>query len=255
MAGCSRAPDASENLSDPFVAARLRENTRARELLLTQPTTQPLVRDYGLAVIDGINDANDVAGARLRLQAMAADHANPLAPWAALTLVRMDHVPSTAQIAVNYPAVRSGYDKVVHDFAGTPAADEAFVYESALWLTEKNNDDVAAALQSVNDYLTARPDSLYKSALLMVRSKMQIRLKRYDDALASAIASFDSREVDPTGLASNLANEMFNIGVMAQFRRRRLCNGPEILQAVRRPISHGSAAISGQAVPDGNDGP
>ena len=91
---------------------------------------------------DGRDIAKAVAGYRAVI-ASAPQH--PLAAWCALDIVRSRHLAPADQ-AIDYEQLVRDYAEVYRNYPGTPAGEEAFLYESSLPLPRADAQQARAIL-------------------------------------------------------------------------------------------------------------
>jgi tetratricopeptide (TPR) repeat protein len=174
---------------------------------------------YGLALIASLARHGDASAEAHRLfQAVIDGDRSPtreMAAWAALALVRDKALPATADAPIEDPG--SGYTAVMERYPETPAAEEAFLYRTALDVETLDPADAQAAIEEIRSYVSAHPQMHWRSALFALQSTAHQTRGEYREALAAAIASVQAREPDPANPRQNNILEYYRIGMMAQF--------------------------------------
>ncbi len=179
--------------------------------------TRPLDA-YGLAMLESIGTGKDFEASRAKLRKLIGDApTDPLAAWAALGLVRLDHVPPRSDAAIDPEKLKADYFKVIADYPATAAADEAMLFRGSLLAQGKTPADLQRALAEIDAYMQARPGNGYMSAMHSLRASIFQGLKMPREQLDAAIAAVKTKQLDPTNPMFNNAWDYFSIGVLAQF--------------------------------------
>jgi tetratricopeptide (TPR) repeat protein len=176
---------------------------------------------YGLALVASLAHHGEEPAEARRLfeRVIALDHSptRETAAWAALALVRDAALPATADAAIDRAAVSAGYGEVMEKYPATPAAEEAFLYRTAMLVETLERGDARRAVEEVRAYMGAHPAARLRTALFALESTAHGTLGEYREALAAAIASVESKEADPANPQANTILEYYRIGMMAQF--------------------------------------
>jgi tetratricopeptide (TPR) repeat protein len=168
----------------------------------------------GLVALVGHAGERQAAGRAFMEQVIALDGKGETAAWAALAIVRDEHLNGQAAEAAN---LRHEYADVTERFPGTEAADEAFAFGESLLVATGEAEDARRAVSDIAAYVASHPASRLKSPLLWLAGNAQETLKDYPAALAAAIASLDAKENDPADPNRNNILEYYRIGMMAQY--------------------------------------
>jgi tetratricopeptide (TPR) repeat protein len=209
-AGCDEPVGVAD---DPWRSIRLREFDSAAEAFAA--STSPLDR-YGKALVDSVCTNTDIDSARRELEALSRQPGE-VAAWAALALVRLDHVPPRSDANPDAQKLKAAYAEIISKFPATLVADEAMLYRGALFVREEDPTAFQAGLAELDTYLRERPGTPYESAFHMLRASALRKLGQPREELAALLKAQASREVDPSNPMLTNANDLFGIGVRAQF--------------------------------------
>jgi len=176
---------------------------------------------YGLGLVASVGHHGEQAAEVRKLfeQVIAGDRSEnkQVAAWAALALVRDAALPVSAEAKVDEAAVAAGYGRVMEQYPGTPAAEEAILYRTAMRVEALKEADARQVVADVEGYLQEHPATRLKSALLALESTAFQTLDDHKGALRAAIAAVEAKEQDPANPTQNNILEYYRIGMMAQF--------------------------------------
>lgn len=174
---------------------------------------------YGLGLIASLSQQGTKDARQRFEQVIAEDHSpgRAMAAWAALALVREAHLPDTADAIPDTSFLAAAYTRMMTDYPGTSAAEEAFLHRTAMRVESLQAAEAQQAIVEVRAYVTAHPQARLRTALLALQSTAHQTLGEYPEALAAAIASVESKEPDPANPRQNNILEYYRIGMMAQF--------------------------------------
>jgi tetratricopeptide (TPR) repeat protein len=217
---------ASETVRAGWQAFRLGEfdtaERRFQDAVDRSPPDNPVVRQalYGLASVCNLRTplgTQDKARARDAYgRIIALDPEGDLAAWSHLALARMQHLVPVGR-EPDYAAVRAAYDDVVDRFPGHPAADEAFIYLQSTLVATLEPADTRRAVDALERFVAARPDSGFVSAAYGLLSTCYETLARPVDRLRAELQALEHQEVDPTNPKQDNAWAYWKIAVIAEF--------------------------------------
>lgn len=222
---CDRPQSALEG-RDPHEVAwidfRLREFAAARhsfDEVLKDPRRNDLdLARFGLILNDSIGEGRDFDAARRTLRAkLEADPESRLAPWIALALVRLDHVPPTSDVKLDVPKLLADYAAVAKRYPGTLAASEAQTFYAALLANAFEESSLIEARAYIESLLRENPNHPFRQPLYSLLSSTLGRLKDYPAALAAQIRALATKEIDPANPTIDNAFDYFSIAVNAQY--------------------------------------
>jgi len=140
-----------------------------------------------------------------------------VAAWGLFALARMKHLPPVGTNP-DYPAVRAAYQDVIDRFPGTPAAEEAFLYQQSAWLATLSKADAQSAKTALENYLQTHAGTKYRSAIYDLLASACRILDLPKERLAYSIKALDSIEIDPTNPKRDKAGAYWRIASEAEFR-------------------------------------
>jgi tetratricopeptide (TPR) repeat protein len=177
---------------------------------------------YGLGLVGTVGRAGGYAGGSAQgrqylQQVIAMEGTGEMAAWAALALVRDEHLPQTSSDPIDIPRLRTLYRAVLEKYPHSPAAEEAFLFLQSLYVQTLDPTDARTAIEAIEAYLKANPQAPFRSALHTLASHADVTLKDYPAALHESIPALDTKEVDPTNPTANNILDYYRIALMAQY--------------------------------------
>jgi tetratricopeptide (TPR) repeat protein len=177
---------------------------------------------YGLGLVGTVGREGGEAGGspegrRYLQQVIAMEGRGEMAAWAALALVRDEHLPQTSSDPIDIPRLRTLYRGILEKYPGSQASQEAFLYLQSLYVETLEPADAHAAIDAIEAYLASNPKAPFRSALHTLMSAANVTLKNYPAALRESIQSLETKEVDPSNPTANNILEYYRIAMMAQY--------------------------------------
>ena len=204
-----------------FFTSALAKLADARSKSPETPTEKRLhiQATYGLGMVWSLGrHGEDSAKARgLFAEVIALEPKGEMAPWAALAIVRDEHLPVKSTDPIDRTALREKYQKVLTGYPGTPAAEEAFAFRQSLFLQTLTTEDARTSLAEMTAYLKDHPDTRCQSALYGLISQANRTLHDNPAALAASIKALETKEVDPSNPNMNNIVEYYSIGLTAEY--------------------------------------
>ncbi len=135
---------------------------------------------YGLGITYNFGEKLDREKARSYYEkAVREGGTNEMAAWASLSLARLFEVVPRGKKS-DYAAARAAYQKIVDNYGGLVASEEAFFYLQATRIISYTVDDVRAAYSNVQNYIRVHPamHDEYKEQLFALLSDACINISR-----------------------------------------------------------------------------
>jgi len=139
-----------------------------------------------------------------------------LAPWAALALVRMDHLLPVGE-EPNLALVRSGYRALIDRYSSHAAAEEAFLYLQSTFVAEMNPVATAQAVKALEGFVRQKPNSGYRSAAYGLLQSCYELMNEPEKQLHCLIMELETREIDPTNPKFEKSWAYWRIATVAEF--------------------------------------
>ena len=227
LSGCGSkqtlsSPD--EQIRRGWAQYRLGEFNSALRLFKSVRESQPKGSEHQLQALygeascwnhrrDGRDIAQAVAGYRAVI-ASAPQHS--LAAWCALDIVRSRHLAPADQ-AIDYEQLVCDYAEVYRNYPGTPAGEEAFLYESSLPLPRADAQQARAISENVMAFLVNHPKTPFLSQFYSIIAECYRKMGDQNQRLAYMIKAVEAREVDPSNPIDDRSTAYWNIAYAAEF--------------------------------------
>lgn len=178
---------------------------------------------YGLACSAQFRrpTGNPAVARKLYQQVVEEDKSGEVAPWAALALARFDLLERTRtgleRDDFTDPSLRDGYERVIRDYPGTLAAQEATLHLAASLFAASEEVQSARGIALVRQLLASHPDSPYRYGIegqLAGEAYNRRDYQRQHEALKAMIESVK----DPD---RNMADLYYSIAYQAEARLQR----------------------------------
>ncbi len=216
------SPD--EQIREAWALYRLGEFNPAVRLFKSVRESQPKGSEHHLQALygeascwnhrrDGRDIAKAVAGYRAVI-ASAPQH--PLAAWCALDIVRSRHLAPADQ-AIDYERLVRDYADVYRNYPATPAAEEAFLYESSLPLLGADAHRAGVISESVMAFLVNHPQTPFLSQFYSIIAECYRKMDDQNQRLAYMIKAVEAREIDPSNPIDDRSTAYWNIAYAAEF--------------------------------------
>ena len=143
---------------------------------------------------------------------------SPFAPWAALDTVRTYHL-FTGDHVVDEKQLIAQYAEVVAKYPGTPAAVEAFLYESDLqFLSDDTPVKLRETERTLLKFVENHSGNPYLTQVYGSLGRIYQQLKEPEKQLKMALLSLNAAEADPTNPKFNFSGNYWSIAQLAQFQ-------------------------------------
>ena len=140
------------------------------------------------------------------------------APWAALALARMEHTKASPELP-EIKVLEEAYGKVIDNYPGHVAADEAFMHLQHARLVRGEDETIAKAIAETEAWVEARKDSVFLPTGYGVMAHghmLQGRGKEYIDALVAAVELSLQQQQNSMLPPTDQVGNYFRIGMAAQ---------------------------------------
>jgi tetratricopeptide (TPR) repeat protein len=174
---------------------------------------------YGLATCWNLRlpaaDQDKERAAQLYGKVLQLAPRHDLAAWSLLGLARMKHLVPVGE-EPDYAAVRAAYQKVVDQFPGHLAAQEAFLYFNATLVATLKTKECQESAAALEKYV-AQDDAAFRSAAHSLLTVAYAAMDMQPQRLVAEIKSLETLEVDPSNPFNELSGRYWNIATIAEF--------------------------------------
>lgn len=194
---------------------------RSFEKAAADPAAKPEMKAkalYGLANTWALRrpDEDPAKAANYFKQVIQLDPKGELASWALLGLARLKHMVPVDK-TFDTPKVLKAYQDVLDRYPGTPAAEEALIFQQSVLLCTDDPEDAQKVIDTLTRFINDHPKSHFVSFAWRMTARAWHILRDPPRELHCLVRSYETQEVDPRNPFFENSGTYWIIATLAEY--------------------------------------